>query len=161
MQTFSALLVLCSWSSLVTGEFPSQRPVTRSFDVFFDLYLNKRLSKQTRHWWFETPLRSSYRHSNIKIMLQINHKTWLLAAKPCWYRTLMKTDYHNQFCLKSTYCTIIMNGGQKLNISFRGYFIKRNLGQPMENDVISDYDICREMMLIWRGLAKNICMSWI
>ena len=28
------------------GEFPTQRPVTRSFDVFFDLRLNKRLSKQ-------------------------------------------------------------------------------------------------------------------
>ena len=32
-----------------------QRPVTRSFDVFFDLYLYKRLSKQLRRRWFETP----------------------------------------------------------------------------------------------------------
>ena len=30
----------------VTGEFPSQRLVTRSFEIFFDLLLNKRLSKQ-------------------------------------------------------------------------------------------------------------------
>ena len=37
------------------GEFPTQRPVTRSFDVFFDLHLNKRLSKQPWGWWFETP----------------------------------------------------------------------------------------------------------
>ena len=37
METFSALLVLCPGNSPVTGEFPSQRPVTRSFDVFFDL----------------------------------------------------------------------------------------------------------------------------
>ena len=36
------------------GEFPTQRPVTRSFDVFFHLRLNKRLSKQPRGWWFET-----------------------------------------------------------------------------------------------------------
>ena len=36
---------LCG-ESLVSGEFPSQRPVTRSFDVFFDLRPNKRLSKQ-------------------------------------------------------------------------------------------------------------------
>ena len=35
------------------GEFPA-RPVTRSFDVFFDLRLNKRLSKQLWGWWFET-----------------------------------------------------------------------------------------------------------
>ena len=47
MDKFSALLALCVGNSLVTGEFPSQRPVTRSFDVFFDLHLNKRLSKQS------------------------------------------------------------------------------------------------------------------
>ena len=34
METFSALLALCAWNSPVPGEFPSQRPVTRSFDVF-------------------------------------------------------------------------------------------------------------------------------
>ena len=33
------------------GEFPTQRPVTRSFDVFFDRRLNKRSSKQPRGWW--------------------------------------------------------------------------------------------------------------
>ena len=40
MGTFSALLVLCVGNSPVTGEFPAQRPVTRSFDIFFDLHLN-------------------------------------------------------------------------------------------------------------------------
>ena len=49
METFSELLALCAGNSLVTGEFPAQRPVTRSFDVFFDLDLNKQLSKQLRH----------------------------------------------------------------------------------------------------------------
>ena len=39
METFSALLALCVGNSPVTGEFPSQRPVTQSFDVFFDLRL--------------------------------------------------------------------------------------------------------------------------
>ena len=46
METFSAFLALRAGNSPVTGEFPAQRPVTRSFDVFFDLRLNKRLSKQ-------------------------------------------------------------------------------------------------------------------
>ena len=46
------------------GEFPTQRPVTRSFDVFFDLRLNKRLSKQPWGWWFETPSWSLWRHCN-------------------------------------------------------------------------------------------------
>ena len=46
------------------GEFPTQRPVTRSFHVFFDLRLNKRLSKQPWGWWFETPSWSLWRHCN-------------------------------------------------------------------------------------------------
>ena len=45
METLSALLALCAGYSPDTVEFLSQRPVTRSFDVFFDLGLNKRLSK--------------------------------------------------------------------------------------------------------------------
>ena len=47
-ETFSVLLAICAENSPVTGEFPSQRPVTRSFDVFFDLRLNTRLSKPSR-----------------------------------------------------------------------------------------------------------------
>ena len=39
MEAFSALLALCAGNSPVTGEFPSQMPVTRSFDVYFDLHL--------------------------------------------------------------------------------------------------------------------------
>ena len=39
METFSALLALCAGNSPVTVEFPAQRPVTRSFDVFLDLRL--------------------------------------------------------------------------------------------------------------------------
>ena len=41
METASALLALCEGNSPVTGEFPSQKPVTRSFGVFFDLRMNK------------------------------------------------------------------------------------------------------------------------
>ena len=47
METFSALLAICAGNSPVPGEYPAQRPVTRSFDVFFDLRLNKPLSKQS------------------------------------------------------------------------------------------------------------------
>ena len=49
-------------------EFPPQRPVTRSFDVFFDQRLNKRLSKQLRSRWFKTPSRSLWRHCNVNSM---------------------------------------------------------------------------------------------
>ena len=45
METFSALLAICAGNSPVPGEFPAQRPVTRSSDVFFDLRPKKRLGK--------------------------------------------------------------------------------------------------------------------
>ena len=56
-ETFSALLAICA------GNSPG--PVTRSFDVFFDLRPNKRQSKQSRGWWLETPWRPLWRHSNV------------------------------------------------------------------------------------------------
>ena len=65
METFSALPALCAGNSPVPGEFPAQRTVTRSFDVFFDLRLNKRLSKQSWGWWFETQSGWLWRHSNV------------------------------------------------------------------------------------------------
>ena len=66
METFSALLAICARNSPVPGEFPAQRPVTRSFDVFFELRLNKRLSKQSWGWWFEKPSCPLWRHSNVE-----------------------------------------------------------------------------------------------
>ena len=65
METFSALLGLCVGNLPVTGEFPGQSPVTRGFDVFFDLRLNKRLNKQARRRWFKTPSR----HYDVIVMI--------------------------------------------------------------------------------------------
>ena len=76
MEIFSALLATCAGNSPVTGEFPTQRPVTRSFDVFFDLRLNKRLSKKSWGWWFESPSRILWRHSNAMAMCKT-------AVTPC------------------------------------------------------------------------------
>ena len=53
-----------SGNSPVPGEFPTQRPVTRSFDVSFDLRLNIRRSKQSWGSWCETLSRSLWRHCN-------------------------------------------------------------------------------------------------
>ena len=77
METFSPLLAFWAGKSPVTGEFPAQTPVTRSFDVFFDLRLKQQLSKQRRRRWFETPSRSLWRHCNemsviISVQLQLN-----------------------------------------------------------------------------------------
>ena len=51
-------------SRWIPGEFPTQRPVTWSFDVFFDLRPSKRLSKQWWGWWFETQSCPLWRHCN-------------------------------------------------------------------------------------------------
>ena len=75
METFSALLAICAGNSPVSGEFPAQRPVTRSFDVFFDLCPNKQLSKQSWGWWFETPSGSLWRHSKGKFNGGRRHAT--------------------------------------------------------------------------------------
>ena len=53
------------------GEFtsyrwnPSLRSVTWSFDVFFDLRMNKRVSIKSRRRWFETPWWSLWRHCDV------------------------------------------------------------------------------------------------
>ena len=78
-----ALLAICAGNSPVTDEFPSQRPVTRSFNVFFDLHPNKRFSKQSWGRRFETPSRSLWRHCN---------ESWNKATlKKCWSRKYMHT----------------------------------------------------------------------
>ena len=71
METFSALLAIWAGNSPVTGEFPAQRPLTRSFDVFFDLRLNKRLSKPWWGWWFEAPSRPLWRHCNVQVLITL------------------------------------------------------------------------------------------
>ena len=53
------------WCGEFTGEFPAQRPVTRDFNVLFGLHMNKRLSKQSWGWLFETPSRPLGGHRNV------------------------------------------------------------------------------------------------
>ena len=82
MKTFSALLAICAGNSPVPGEFPAQRPVTRSFDIFFDLRLNKRLSKQSWGWWFETLSRPLWRHCNG--ILNMYCRWWFRSPPIIW-----------------------------------------------------------------------------
>ena len=63
METFSASLAICA--GMVSGEFRPQRPVTRSFDVFFDLHLNERLSKNGE----AGDLRGYSAHYDVMVML--------------------------------------------------------------------------------------------
>ena len=84
METFSALLAICAGNSPVPGEFPTQRPVTRSFDVFFDLRLNKRLSKQSWGWWFETLSRPLWRHCNDSGLWKTGIPHWWCDSPMHW-----------------------------------------------------------------------------
>ena len=84
METFPALLALCEGNLSVTGGFPSQSPVTRIFDVFFDLRLIKRFMKQSRRRWFETPSRSLWRHCSVTILLCGCKKLRRSEDSPIW-----------------------------------------------------------------------------
>ena len=101
MEIFSALLALCAGNSPVTGEFHIQRPVTHSFDVFFDRHLNKPLSKQWWDWWFETPWHPLWRHCDVIAFIKpfwatlYQHSTPLLVqnASTHWGRGKMPTNF--------------------------------------------------------------------
>ena len=69
------------------GEFPTQMPVTRSFDVSFDLRLNKRVSKQPWGWWFETPSWSLLRQCNGTLLAVV----WLFSR----FRFIIYAYIHN------------------------------------------------------------------
>ena len=77
METFSVLLALCAGNSPVTGEKASDAELW----CFFDLCLNKRLSKQSWGWWFATPSRSLWRHCNENCS-QVN----ALMVSQHWFR---------------------------------------------------------------------------
>ena len=129
METFSALLAICAGNSPVPGEFPAQRPVTRNFDVFFDLRLTKRLSEQSWGWWIETPSRPLRRHRNV-MNLQLtccdniiarnkahaivswpNPKQWLMVhiadlMMIIKWSTNILTIIVKEMCKRKTFCPI-------------------------------------------------------
>ena len=121
METFSALLVICVGNSPATGEFPTQRPVTRSFDAFFDLRLKKRLSKRLWCWRFGTPSRPLWRHCNDR-----PHKR-LEWHHPCTLETDNKSRTKNYIWWKwqgpyFVYISFFHIFVQKLTLDMRIYF---------------------------------------
>ena len=100
MEIFSALLAICAGNSPVPGEFPTQRPVTRSFDVFFDLRLNKQLNKQSCGWWFETPSGSLWRQRNVKLRT---------GSGPVYWRIVVRVHFFSGFlCRRHRTLTIFV-----------------------------------------------------
>ena len=95
MGTFSASLPLCAGNSPVTGEFSAQRPVTQSFDVFFDPLLNKRLSKQWWGWWCETPSCSLWCHCNVYVIYLFIFFRVVCQALGYWMFLLPQSQWSN------------------------------------------------------------------
>ena len=141
METFSALLAICAGNSPVPGEFPAQRRVTPSFDVFFDLRLNKRLSKQSRGWWFETLSRPLWRQCNV---IEIRWRLLMVDAGPSsnfWQKSLKnetfplysqkydvaKSHFGSSRCettehpMKYAHCIVVLCFG--CNISYEIWFL--------------------------------------
>ena len=99
------------------GEFPAQRPVTRSFDVFFDLCLNKRLSKQPWGWWFQTPAWSLWRHRNVHWVLFCCGYAWFPG--PLFTNVVQFKSHHGKVI------THIIKCGMKLLVQTQTSTVQR------------------------------------
>ena len=122
METFSGLLAICAGNSPVTGEFPAQRPMTWSFDVFFDLRLNTRLSKQSWGWWFEMPSRPLWHYCNVflekvftklhqcEIQLLLGNSEKLLTSKTTL--SIIQMDIFISVCY--VYTDFVSEGGNRV-----------------------------------------------
>ena len=97
METFSALLALCAGNLPVTGELPSQRPVTRSFDVsLICAWINTSVNNceagdLIRH-------RVHYDVIVMKIVIfanRFNKQAWLtvLICPTWWYNQITSIDH--------------------------------------------------------------------
>ena len=165
METFSALLAICAGNSPVTGEFPAQRPVKQSFDVFFDLRLNKWLIKQSWDWWFETPSRPLWRHCNAlhpkqgHIPTQIqgtqSYKTRIsfLSLSPFLWR-----DCAHSLLAKFYMCASIILTGTWIRISSFDLFLAwlchinlRSMSQSIP--LLYDMHVCGFYLILY-GIAR-------
>ena len=96
METFSALLALCEGNHRSLADSPyKKKPVMRSFDVFFDLRLNKRWTDNRDSSDYYTPSRSLWHHCNV--MTYVRKVPQVVPSIPrhrhrrpgrCWRQTL-------------------------------------------------------------------------
>ena len=135
---------LCAGNSSGTVEFPAQRPVTRSFDVFFDLRLNKRLSKQPWSWWFETPAWSLWRHRNDSVIISTFSRAtyWYSQAKMFNVRSFVPILRTNGICFY--FCWALrLDSLIKLQSCLYMHFIERNV-VVLRTHLVS-YDVCAKL----------------
>ena len=162
MEIFSALLDLCAGNSPVTSEFPSQKPVTRSFDVFFDICLNKCLSKQSIRWWFKTQSRSSWRHCNgmakaRRYLVYVIHR---MSSRKLMRSLTKGTDYKKLNVVASTTALTWNLMEVSVHAFFASFFactIKIKVYQY--SDIVSLY--CRHYVYLLYLCWINIVRVWV
>ena len=163
METFSALLALCAGNSTVTGEFPSERPVMWSFDVFFDLRFNKRLSKQSWVWWFETSSRSLWRQCNeLQVCVCVRLLRFDIIISFCY----SKPASENRSILHSCIIHFQLNSSIKLkmyiyilSVEYMGLFLRWSLCQKSDPTAYVDWTLgwnsldifCWKTRICYRG----------
>ena len=105
--------------------------MTRSFDVFFDLLLNKRLSKQSWGWWFETPAGPLWRHCEVRHGVHIlynlgplfNKKTPFYGYKHAHYKskTVWPPSLVYKRAIYTKNCVFLVNTGPGSMHTVRGW----------------------------------------
>ena len=140
MKTFSAWLDICAGNSPVTGEFPSQRPVTQSFDILFDLHLNKRLNKQWWGWWFEIPSGPIWRYCNASY--------WLDRKMEFLSFTRKKFNYHYNDVIMSAIASQITS----LTIVCSTVFFNSVSCGTVFNNTLFYHDVQGSWNKLWRWL---------
>ena len=114
------------WECTGPRFIPAQRPVTRGFDVLFDLRMNKRLSKQSWSWWFEKLTRPLWRHCNV-----IKNNWWLANLKlPLGIFCLQRQNLAQHFVSVQTQIYYIMY----LYVWFICMELKYNTHHNLRND---------------------------
>ena len=172
MGTFSALLALCAGNS-------PQRPVTQSFDAFFDLEPNKWLSNQWWDWWFETPSSLLWRHCNVhwkcwhcdSHFTRVTESNWKYASRsacnglvpkrrqavtwtnddPVSWRHIMSLC-HNALTLSGL---VTPNGSTLLHVMFVAWRHQAIIWTNV------DLDPCRHMASLGHNELKLFIMGWV
>ena len=98
----SGLIWTSSWwrHQMVTSEFPAR------FHVFYDLHLNKRLSKQWWGWWFEKASRSLWRHCDDSNVLVSGRRQFHCVIWCCFSEKSNVTDHMSSKYYRC--CTFIL-----------------------------------------------------
>ena len=153
METFSALLALCAGNSPVTGEFSAQRQVTRRFDVFFDLRLDKCLIKHSWRWWFETPSRWLWRHCNDNTTMGHEHHAVSVTGHSTHAQQIVWAHITNQENIKVPHgCPFV------LKKSIGDWWIQLTKGQRLWCFIITQFklSISKRQVIFLNGRTDRV-----